>query len=323
MNRYHHYTTKERESLLLLIRSGEKNSAIAKKLGRSPSSISREIRRNAAKREEYSAVKAEENYARRRQNSVRPFKLTLPGYAEEVSRLLSLYWSPEEISGRLRHEENPLYISTATIYRGLENGLLDPTLVKKLRVKGRIRYGGHKKSRCGHMDVEYTIHDRPAKAKTRERIGDWESDTVRGSKWSGCIATHVDRKSRYSIFCKIPDRTASAFTTATLLAFRKIPKSKRKSFTVDHGKEFADHREIYATLKCKVYFADPHAPWQRGTNENTNGLLRQFFPKRTSFAKVTQEDVDDVARLLNRRPRKCLGWKTPEEVFCGNLLHLT
>lgn len=323
MNRYHHFTTKERENLLVLIKKGKKNCEIAKILGRSPSSISREIRRNTADREEYSAVVSEENYRVRRQKSVRPYKLTLPGYAEKISELLSRFWSPEEISARLRYEESPVCVSIRTIYRGLENGLLDPSLRKKLRIKGRTRCGGHKKSKCGHLDIEYTIHDRPKKADQRARLGDWESDTVRGAKWSGCIATHTDRMSRFSILCKIPNRTSKEFTAATLLAFQKLPKGKRRSFTVDHGKEFADHREIYAQLNCKVYFADPHAPWQRGTNENTNGLLRQFFPKRTSFAEVSQDDVDRVALLLNRRPRKCLGWKSPEEVFFNKLLHLT
>ncbi len=122
---------------------------------------------------------------------------------------------------------------------------------------------------------------------------------------------------------KIPDRTAQAFTEATITAFRLIPANKRKSFTCDHGKEFSMHKELSAILGCKVYFADPHSPWQRGTNENCNGLIRQFFPKRTSFADVTQDDADRVALLLNRRPRKSLGWKTPEEVFFNNLLHLT
>ena len=323
MNRYHHFTIKERESLLILIKKGKKNCEIAKILGRSPSSISREIRRNTPEREEYSAITSEENYRTRRKRSVRPYKLTLPGYAEKISELLSRFWSPEEICERLHYEGSPIRVSIRTIYRGLENGLLDPTLRKKLRIKGKTRCGGHKKSKCGHLDIEYTIHDRPKRANQRARLGDWESDTVRGAKWSGCIATHTDRMSRYSILCKIPNRTSKEFTAATLLAFQKLPKGKRRSFTVDHGKEFADHREIYAQLNCKVYFADPHAPWQRGTNENTNGLLRQFFPKRTSFSEVTQEDVDNVALLLNRRPRKCLGWKSPEEVFFNKSLHLT
>lgn len=323
MSRYHHFTTKERECLLVLIKSGKKNCEIAKELGRSPSTISREIRRNTDRKEEYSAVTAEQNYRERRKNSVRPYRLTLPGYAEKVSKLLSSAWSPEEISNRLKYENSPVQISTGTIYRGLENGLLPSELRKKLRIKGKRRCGGHKKSKCGHLDIEYTVHDRPKAVEARASIGNWESDTVRGARWSGYIATHTERMSRYAILCKLPDRTSAELTAATLIAFQNVPKHKRRSFTVDHGKEFADHREIGAKLTCKVYFADPHAPWQRGTNENLNGLLRQFFPKRTSFADVTQEDVDRVALLLNRRPRKCLNWKTPEEIFLHKLLHLT
>lgn len=323
MNCYKHFTIKERECLLILINQGKKNCEIASILGRSPASISREIRRNTLCRNAYSALLAEENYRKRRLNSVRPYKLSLPGYAEEINNLLSCSWSPEEISERLRHENNAIRVSTQTIYRGLENGLLDTSLRKVLRIKGKTRHGGHKKSKCGHLNIEYTIHDRPKAANNRTRLGDWESDTIRGAKWSGCIATHTDRMSRYTILCKIPDRTSKEFTAATIHAFRKLPKGKRRSFTVDHGKEFADHRELYEQLNCKVYFADPHAPWQRGTNENTNGLLRQYFPKRTSFAEVTQEDVDKVALLLNRRPRKCLGWLSPEEIFFNVSLHLT
>ena len=323
MNRYHHITTKERESLLILIKTGKQNCEIAAILGRSPSTVSREIRRNAERRNEYSPHEAENNYRANRLNSVRKPKLSDRGTAEKVSCLLSLFWSPEEISNRLKEEQSSVNISTCTIYRGLENGLLDPSLRKVLRIKGRQRHGGHKKSKCGHLDIEYTIHDRPKSVKNREKLGHWESDTVRGAKWSGCIATHAERKSRFAVLCKIPDRTADVFTTATIAAFNKLPRRKVKSFTADHGKEFSEHRKLGTELKCRVYFADPHAPWQRGTNENMNGLLRQFFPKRTSFAEVTQEDVDAVAKLLNRRPRKCLGWKCPEEVFFNKSLHLT
>ena len=323
MSRYRHFTTEERESLLVLVKSGKKNCEIAKILGRSPSTISRELRRNAESRETYSAIEAEEKYRTRRKNCVRKPKLTAPIYAGKVSELLSLYWSPEQIANRLKKENNKIRISTSTIYRALERGILSPELRKVLRIKGKQRCGGHKKSPCGHLDIEYTIHDRPKAAENRNRIGHWESDTIRGAKWSGCLATHTERKSRFLIMRKIPDRTAQAFTEATITAFKMIPAGKCRSFTCDHGKEFSMHRELSAKLGCKVYFADPHAPWQRGTNENCNGLIRQFFPKRTSFADVTQEDADRVAMLLNRRPRKSLGWMTPEEIFLKNSLHLT
>ena len=323
MSHYSHYTTKERESLLVLLKKGKKIREIARELGRSPSTISREIRRNAESRESYSPSEAEKRYRTRRKNSVRKQVLSQPAYAELVTRLLGMYWSPEEISNRLKYEGNAVQVSTCTIYLGLENGLLAPELRKVLRIKGRRRCGGHKKSKCGHLNIEYTIHDRPKKVKDRTSIGHWESDTVRGAKWSGCIGTHVERLSRYAVMFKIPDRTEKSFTEATVLSLGKLPKRKRKSLTVDHGKEFAGHKEINSKLCCKVYFADPHAPWQRGTNENFNGLLRQFFPKRSSFAEVSQDDVAQVAALLNKRPRKCLGWKSPEEVFFNKSLHFT
>lgn len=323
MSRYSHFTTKERESLLVLVKTGKKNCEIARIMGRSPSTISRELRRNAETRETYSAIEAEEKYRERRKNCIRKQKLTDQRYADKVSELLSCYWSPEQIANRLMLEDNEVRVSTCTIYRALEKGVLSPELRKVLRIKGKRRCGGHKKSPCGHLDIEYTIHDRPKTVEDRKQIGHWESDTVRGAKWSGCLATHTERKSRFLIMRKIPDRTAQAFTEATVTAFRLIPADKLKSFTCDHGKEFSMHKELSERLGCRVYFADPHAPWQRGTNENCNGLIRQFFPKRTSFADVTQEDADRVALLLNRRPRKSLGWKAPEEIFLKKLLHLT
>lgn len=323
MSHYRHFTIDERESLLVYLSQGKKNCEIARLMNRSPSTISREIRRNVESRTRYSALQAQKAYEQRRKHCVRKYKLAEPSCAEKVSELLANAWSPEQISNRLKYETNVIQISTCTIYRGLEHGLLNGELRKKLRIKGRRRHGGRKKSKCGHLDIEYTIHDRPKSVEGRQIIGHWESDTVRGAKWTGCIATHVERTSRYAVLCKIPDRTADAFTQATVTAFLTIPKRKRRSFTTDHGKEFANHREILQLLNCKVYFADPHAPWQRGTNENFNGLLRQFFPKRTSFAEVTQEDVEAIAKMLNRRPRKCLGWKTPEEVFLQKALHLT
>ena len=323
MDHYHHLTIEQRENLLVCVNQGKNNAEIAAEIHCSESTVSREIRRNSAGRQEYSAIKAQRAYEKRRKNSVRKPILADPKAVQTVSNLLEMAWSPEQISNRLKYEHNQLKISTSTIYRALDEGLLDEKLCKKLRIKGRLRHGGRKKSKCGHLDIEYSIHDRPKSADKRKTIGHWESDTVRGSKWTGCIATHVERKSQYSVLCKIPNRTAEVFTQATIQAFQNIPKGKCKSFCADHGKEFSDYRKIQIELNCKVYFADPHAPWQRGTNENFNGLLRQFFPKRTSFAEVTQKDVEAVMELLNRRPRKSLGWKTPEEVFFHKVLHLT
>lgn len=323
MNCYHHLTINERESILIGLRDGKTLSKIAAKLGRSRSTITRELQRNGVVPKTYRATTAEKNYQQRRKKCIRPTKLSDPDAAAKVTMLLNQYWSPEQISARLEHEKNALQVSFKTIYRSIENGVLEPGLQKMLRLKKNPRYGIHKTSRYGHLTIDYTIHDRPKSIKGRKRLGHWESDTLRGRNGTGVIATHVDRKSRLLVACKMPNRTKAALNLATIEAFQVFPRNRRLTFTVDHGKEFAGHRELSTALSCKVYFCDPMSPGQRGTNENTNGLLRQFFPKLTSFADVTQHDVDDVAKLLNRRPRKCLGWKTPEEVFFRKLLHLT
>jgi IS30 family transposase len=235
-------------------------------------------------------------------------------------RLLELYCSPEQISNRLREENSPVQIGTSTIYRGIQKGTFPNEIKKKLRTRPYHKPQG---GRTGQLAVSHHISERPEEANRRLKIGHWESDTVRGSRNSGCIATHVDRKSRYLISIKIPNRTTETYMDATITAFSKLPRYKRKTFTTDHGKEFAGYKRLTEVLKAKVYFADPASPGQRGTNENTNGLLRQFFPKRTSFQKVTQADVDRACILLNCRPRKCLGWLTPLEVFFSISLHLT
>ena len=196
MSHYRHFTIDERESLLVYLSQGKKNCEIARLMNRSPSTISREIRRNVESRTRYSALQAQKAYEQRRKHCVRKYKLAEPSCAEKVSELLANAWSPEQISNRLKYETNVIQISTCTIYRGLEHGLLNGELRKKLRIKGRRRHGGRKKSKCGHLDIEYTIHDRPKSVEGRQIIGHWESDTVRGAKWTGCIATHVERTSR-------------------------------------------------------------------------------------------------------------------------------
>lgn len=323
MNCYHHLSMEERESLLIGLQNQESLSQIATKLGRSRSTLSREIRRNGTDAGGYRSAAAHKRYLRRRRKCVRPCKLSEPLAAAKVTELLKQRWSPEQISERLRKEGNCVQVSFKSIYRSINEGILDPSLKSRLRLRRNALYGKHKTSRCGHLNIDHSIHERPKSVDTRTRIGDWESDTVRGANWSGCIAAHVERKSRYVLLSKLPDRTHKAFTEATIAAFKNIPANRCRSFTVDHGKEFAGHRVLSSALNCKVYFCDPMAPWQRGTNENTNGLLRQYLPKRTSFAAITQADVDAIALLLNRRPRKSLGWKTPEEVFFNKVLHLT
>lgn len=157
-------------------------------------------------------------------------------------------------------ENNDIRISTSTIYRALDNVILPSQLRKVLRIKGRRRHGGRKKSPCGHLNIEYTIRDRPKSVENRTQIGHWESDTVRGAKLSGSLATHVEKKSRFLVVVKIANQTAQEFTEATIEVLQMIPANKVKSITCDHGKEFSKHRELSEKLGCKVYFADPYAP---------------------------------------------------------------
>lgn len=188
-------------------------------------------------------------------------------------------------------------------------------LRKKLRIKRKNKRC--KKTIDNRGKIPNTVHisQRPKGAKNRSRFGHWESDTVFGTRGTGCFGTHVERKSGFLVAFYLPDRQDNVFNTATVEAFKLLPSSLKKSFTVDHGKEFADHSELSAETGMSVYFCDPHSPWQRGTNENTNGLLRQFFSKKTSLAGVSEEELKRVTALINNRPRKRLGFRTPAEIL--------
>ena len=320
MSCYKHLTIEERENILLMSAEGKNLSEMGRKLGRNKSTISREIRRNSIRSKPYSAAAAQSKYYRRRRNCQRKQRLSEQQTRDIVIKFLALYWSPEQINQRLKQENNAIQIGTSTIYRGIRAEILPKEMKKMLRARP---YHKPKGSHTGHLPISHSIKERPIEANYRIEIGHWESDTVRGSMNSGCIATHVDRKSRFLISIKIPNRSTQAYMDATIQAFMHIPSHKRKTFTTDHGKEFSGHQRLKEELGAEVYFADPGSPGQRGTNENTNGLLRQFFPKRSGFQNVTQADVDKACCFLNSRPRKCLGWLTPLEVFSSKSLHLT
>jgi len=320
MSCYKHLSIEERECILFMRAAGKNISEIGSALCRSASTISRELQRNGNPRKPYSALDAQKRYWKRRRRCRRISRLSIQEVQEKVRELLEKYWAPEQISNRLRLEASPIQISASTIYRGIREGRIQKEVKQKLRTKP---YHKPKGSRTGRLPSTKSIAERPVEANLRLAMGHWESDTVVGSGNSGCIATHVDRKSRYLISAKIPNRSTQAYMDATIQVFAGIQKDLRKTFTTDHGKEFAGHRMLTEALGADIYFADPGKPGQRGTNENTNGLLRQFFPKRTSFQNVTQAEVDRACILLNTRPRKCLGWLTPLEVFSSIILHLT
>lgn len=308
---YNHFTLEERIFLYDSLKQGLSIRRIAELLGRSPSTISRELKRNKSKRG-YRAKKADLMAKARRSNaSVRVLKPDSPAY-RYVTEKLNEYWPPEAICGRW-NEEHPggEKLHYSTIYRHVKQGRL-PGISPRQNLRRR---GKRPKSRHGG---QMTIHpnrlirDWPEEIKKRSRTGDWEGDTITGKIGSGLITTLVDRNSRYLLAGKVASKHADVQRRSieSLLKDQKV-----ESLSLDNGVEFAEHEEIERTLKTKVYFADPHCPWQRGSNEYTNGLLRFFFPRSTNFREITQEDVDTVVDLLNRRPRKCLGWQTPEEVY--------
>jgi IS30 family transposase len=231
-----------------------------------------------------------------------------------VLEKMELRWSPEEIAGRAKVEKKPFSISFPTLYRAIDSGVLPPQLKKIMRFKWKYKKRKTADKR-GKIPDTTPISERPVGAENRTRFGHWESDTVLGMRKTGCIGTHVARKSGYLVAFRIDDRKDNAFNKATIPAFSKIPDKLKKSFTVDNGKEFAAHKELSKATVMKVYFCDPYSPWQRGTNENTNGLLRQFFPKRSSFADISEDRLAFAVALINNRPRKRLVFPTPIEVL--------
>ena len=314
MCHYTHFTTEEREKSRVWKAQGLSIRAIARELGRSPSSVSREFRRNCYANGNYAAHHADKLYRKRRENCGRKAKLLDDTIRDYVMEKMNLRWSPEQIAGRAKRDKEPFSISFPTIYRAIDSGILPPQLKKIMRFKWK-----HKKckgtDRREKIPNATPISERSAGAENRSRYGHWESDTVLGMRKTGCFGTHVERKSGYLVAFRIDDRQDNAFNHATIKAFSSIPEKLKKSFTVDNGKEFAAHKALAEATGMKVFFCDPYSPWQRGTNENTNGLLRQFFPKGTSFANVSDDDLQHVVVLINNRPRKRLNFLTPFEVL--------
>ena len=314
---YGHLSIDEREMIMKMRAQAVSLEQIGQRLGRSKGTISRELSRNVSSTGDYKPHLAQRYYEKRRRKSKEPYRLEGDGWLRRyVRKKLSAYWSPEQISGRL-HEDHDIDVSPVTIYSWIyrdaaAGGGLRIFLRQGHKTRRRRRAG---EDRRGQMPDRRMIDRRPKAANQRRRIGDWEGDTVEGRKGSGLIATHVDRKSRYTVAVKISDKSASTVTRATLEAMKKLPPEKLRTMTFDNGKEFAGFKDLERELGMRSYFAQPYHSWERGTNENTNGLLRQFFPKGMDFSKVLQTDVDKALKLLNNRPRKCLNYRTPTEVF--------
>lgn len=306
---------------------------IASITGRSVSTISRELRRNKTARHSYRPSEAQASYEKRRKHCCRHRILAQGELRDTVAALLiEQQWSPEQIAARLALERGHAAVSYATIYRALRTGCMEPKGTRKSRhgrypMQKHLRRKGHKqhgsKVKRQHF-VHQTIDERPKAAETRSQFGHWEGDLVYSSFHKLYVVTLVDRRSRYLLTGVTYSKKPAEVAAVMISMLKALPKSLVRSFTLDRGPEFADHEKVTAALPyAKFYFAHPHAPWERGTNENTNGLLRQYIPKDTYKVPFSQELLSLFTHKLNRRPRKCLAWKSPLEVFSKNLLHFT
>ena len=296
--------------------------AIAAQLGRSPSTISREIKRNESY-DNYRATQADQAAWERAQ---RPKPCKLAGnrsLSRIVAAKLQLNWSPEQIAGWLKNEypgEECHHVSHETIYRSLfvqARGVLKKELLQTLRSQRTIRRSRHASLKkkglvdCANMA---SIRERPASVKDRAVPGHWEGDLIAGSN-NSYIATLVERHTRYAMLAKVKNKDTESVVSALIKQSKKLPSELYKSLTWDRSKELSDHKRFTMETNIDVYFCDPSSPWQRGSNENTNGLLRQYFPKGTDLSVHSQTKLNAVARQLNERPRKTLGFETPASRF--------
>ena len=321
---YQHITLKERYVIyhLLLMRLSFRE--IGRRLNRHHTSISREVKRNRPIIGPYWDQWANSRAIERQKQPRHRRKYDNKALVGYVHTQLRQDWSPATIAARLEMDfprNLKMRMSAEGIYRwvyadAIEGGSLYLHCLrshKKRRRQGRYGTGR------GLIPGRVSIDERPASVDRRNRFGHWEADTVEGAKGTGGIATHVERKSRLLMAGKLTDKRAATYNEATNQLFSDMPSKWKKTLTVDNGKEFAQFKGIEEETGMKVYFADPYSPWQRGTNENTNGLIRHYFPKGVNWRTVSDQMLAKVVDKLNNRPRKCLGYRTPLEVFTQNL----
>jgi IS30 family transposase len=313
-------TLAEREEISRGLAAGASLRQIAARLNRAPSTISREITRHGTRYTYRATVADARAWVRARRPKPCRLATHLP-LQQVVAEKLALDWSPEQIAGWLRvqyPDESVMHISHETIYRSLfiqTRGLLKKELVKHLRSRRmmrRSRLASTAGQPRGQIIDAVSIKERPAEVEDRAIPGHWEGDLISGAKNSH-IATLVERHSRYTMLVKVEGKDTASVVSALSREIRTLPRELWRSLTWDRGSEMASHKQFTVATEVKVYFCDPQSPWQRGTNENTNRLLRQYFPKGTELASFSQTDLNEVALRLNQRPRKTLGFITPAD----------
>jgi IS30 family transposase len=309
----------EREEISRGVAAGRSVRLIARGLRRSPSTISREIRRNGGS-QAYRVSRADRR-AWHRALRPKPCRLALHGELRwRVAQKLALQWSPAQISGWLKQQfptDRDMRISHEAIYRSLfvqTRGVLNKELTAQLRTRRQMRHakGGKAKNGQGHILDMVSIRERPAEAEDRAVPGHWEGDLLTGANDTH-IATLVERHSRFTMLVKLPRKDTTTVVATLAKHIRKLPEELRRSLTWDQGKEMSGHKRFTVATNVQVYFCDPRSPWQRGSNENTNGLLRQYFPRGTDLSRFSQTYLNAIALRLNQRPRKTLGFKTPAD----------
>ena len=323
MTRYTRLTLAEREEISRQVAVGCRPSEIARQLGRAPSTITRELRRAQAAPMTYRAAAAQAEAAAAAQQARRARKLVEQAPLRVyVHAKLALRWSPEQIATRLKAEypdDATMRVSHETIYAYLyvlPRGELKRELLRFLRQrhKHRTRHGPSH-DRRGRIPDMLSIEERPPEVAARTVPGHWEGDLIVGRRGASALGTLVERTSRITLLVPLRAKDAGSVRRAFAHTMRTLPQQLARSLTYDQGKEMAEHTLFTQETRIQVYFAHPHSPWERGTNENTNGLIRQFFPKGTDFSTVSRREITHVQTLLNGRPRKVLNWRTPSEVF--------
>lgn len=313
MDSYKQLTLEQRYGIYSLIKTGHTQAKIAEVIGVHKSTISRELRRNQGKRG-YRYKQAHRKATDRREGKI-PRRIDKETWAL-IKALIIEDWSPEQISGWLKLEIN-IFVSHEWIYHHI---LVDKQcgghLYRHLRCrkKRKKRYGSN--DRRGQIKNKVSIDERPPIVDSRERLGDWEADTIIGKRHKQAIVSVTERKSRFALIYKVKRKTADQVTKAISKLLLPI-KDNVHTMTFDNGKEFAGHELLSKKLEVESYFAHPYSSFERGLNENTNGLIRQYFPKDRDFTTITTEEIIRTIKKLNNRPRKCLGFKTPNQVFFG------
>lgn len=313
---YTHLSAEERMKLYQLKQQHLSNRTIARHLGRSASTISRELQRNQTAAGIYLPDSAQGKMQQRRQAAKTTFGSITKDCITEVKLRLEHYHSPQQIAGRLKREGKPT-VSHETIYQMIYQdyeGMGEyARYLRQFQIRRQKR--GAKQGKRGGIPNRIGIEQRPSIAEEKTQIGHWEGDTIIGGNHLGAIATHVDKASKFLVARVMKTRTAAEMNRVSIAAFSQMSADKRRTFTFDNGKEFSGHEQMAEALGVQCYFANPYHSWERGLNEHTNGLIRQFFPKGTNFKIVKQQQVDHVVELINHRPRKSLDYRTPHEVF--------